>query len=123
VSFASLLRHSLVIERFYPGVVAATSTVPEHPVLDDYGQPVYAWATFLTVAGLIQPRSATEVAVQSQGGATMTDAVAYVEPCAVLARDRIRLASDTSGPWYEITGVRDAAGHGHHLELDCRLVQ
>ena len=119
----ALLRQSLVIERFTPGVVAATSTVPAHPALDEYGQPVYAWATLATVAGTIQPKSATEVALQSQAGATMTDTVIYLMPTDVVAADRIRLDADASGPYYEITGVRDAAGRGDHLELDARLVR
>ena len=123
MSFAALLRQSLVIERLYPGIVAATSAVPAHPLLDEYGQQVYAWVTLATVPGLIQPRRATEVALQSQGGATMTDMVIYMAPTDVLAADRIRLAADTTGPYYEITGVRNAAGHDHHLELDARLVK
>ena len=87
------------------------------------GQPVYAWATLATVNGSIQPKTAREVALESQGGATITDTKIYLEPTDVLAADRIRLAADTSGPYYEITGVRDAAGRGHHLELDARLVK
>jgi len=120
VSFAALLNASVVIERAAPTM---TSGTPPVAVLDDYGQPVYAWSTLSTVAGSIQPKTATEVAIQTQGGATMTDTKIYLVPTDVLARDRIRLAADTSGPWYEITGVRDAAGRHHHLELDARLVK
>jgi head-tail adaptor len=120
VSFDSLLTDDLVIERSAPAVVAGT---PPAPVLDDYGQPVYAWATLSTIAGSIQPKSATEVALQSQAGATMTDTIIYLEPTDVLAADRIRRVAEATGPYYEITGVRDAAGRGHHLELDARLVK
>ena len=123
MSLAALLRQQIVIERSLPVTVGATSAVPEHPLLDDYGQQVHGWAALATVAGSIQPRKATEVALQSQGGATMTDTVVYLMPTDVLAADRIRPAVDTAGPWYEITGVRDAAGRGHHLELDARLVE
>jgi head-tail adaptor len=123
MSFAALLRQSLVIERYYPGIVEGTSIEPDYPLLDADGQQVYAWVTLSTVAGSVQPKTATEVAIQSQGGATMTDTVIYLLPTDVLAADRIRLAADTNGPYYEIIGVRDAAGHGHHYELDARLVK
>ena len=123
MSLAALLRQSLVIERLYPGIVAATSSVPAHPLLDSDGQQVYAWVALATVAGSVQPKTATEVALQNQGGATMTDTVIYLLPTDVLAADRIRLTADTNGPYYEITGARDAAGHGHHYELDARLVK
>lgn len=120
MSFASLLRQSLVIERRAPAMIAGT---PPTPQLDGYHQPVSSWGTLATVAGSIQPKSALEVAIQSQGGATMTDTIIYLLPTDVTAADRIRLAADTAGPFYEITGVRDAAGRGHHLELDARLVK
>jgi head-tail adaptor len=119
MSFESMLTDSLVIERSAVLMLAGT---PPVPLLDDYGQPVSAWSTLASVAGLIQPRTATEVALQSQGGATLTDTVIYLLPRDVLAADRIRRASEATGPYYEISGVRDAAGHGHHLELDARRV-
>jgi head-tail adaptor len=120
VSFDQLLTDTLVIERTSVTMIAGTPPTPE---LDDYGQPVYSWATLRTVAGLIQPKTATEVALQSQGGAEMTDTVIYLEPTDVLASDRIHRMADMPGPYYEITGVRDPGGRGHHLELDCRLVK
>src|ERR1035437_7005820 len=122
MSLAAMLRQSLVIERSYPGVVAATSTVPAHPLLNEWGEQVYAWVTLSTVNGSVQPKTATEVALQSQGGAEMVTHVIYVLPTDVLASDRIRLASEATGPYYQITGVRDAAGRGQHLELDARKV-
>lgn len=122
MSFAALLNKSIVIERSYAGIVAATSTTPEHPLLDDYGQPVLGWATLATVAGRIRPLTATEVVNQSQGGAAITTHVVYLAPTNVTSRDRVRLASQATGPYYQLTGVRDAAGHGHHLECDAREV-
>ena len=110
MSLAAMLRQSLVVERATEGAQ------------NDYGESSQTWATLATVRGLIQPRKATEVALLNQGGATMTDTVIFLEPTDILAADRIRLASATTGPYYEITGVRDAAGHGHHLELDANVV-
>lgn len=87
--------------------------------LDDYGQPVMAPTTVATVAGLIQPRKATEVALASQAGAVIGGHVGYLRP----------LAGLTTADWIEYGGVRydilsmpDAAGLGHHLELDLRAV-
>jgi hypothetical protein len=122
VSFAGLLRQSLVIERSLPITVGATSSVPEHPLLDGYLQQAYGWAAIATVAGSIQPRAASEVQLVGQGGAPITDTVIYLAPTDVTPADRIRRAEDATGPYYQITGVRDAAGRGHHLELDARRV-
>ncbi|HEY8819054.1 MAG TPA: head-tail adaptor protein [Candidatus Limnocylindrales bacterium] len=111
---------TLVVERSASVMVAGT---PPTPQLDDLGQTIDAWTTLATVPGLIQPKTATEVAIQSQGGAEMTDTVVYLSPMDITAADRIHRAADTSGPFYEVTGVRDAGGHGHHLEVDARLVR
>jgi hypothetical protein len=82
--------------------------------LDDYGQPVTAETTVATVRGLVQPRSAREVALASQAGAVIGTHVGYLAP----------LAGLTTADWIEHGGVRfdilsmpDAAGLGHHLEL------
>jgi hypothetical protein len=89
------------------------------PVLDDYGQPVMAVTTVATVAGLIQPRSAREVAQAGEAGAAVGEHVGYLRPLAGLTtRDWIEVA----GARYDITSVSDAAGLGHHLELGLRRV-
>jgi len=100
--------HTLVVKR-----LAATGT------LDEYGQPVTAETTFATVKGLIQPRSAREVALVSQGGAVIGSHVGYTA----------LLAGLTTADWIEHGGVRfdilsipDAAGLGHHLELALQAV-
>jgi hypothetical protein len=87
--------------------------------VDDYRQPVSAPTTVATVPGLIQPRKASEVALTSQAGAVIGDYVGYVRP----------LAGLTTGDWIEMGGVRydilgmpDAAGLGHHLELSLKAV-
>lgn len=87
--------------------------------LDDYGQTVFADTTFATVAGLIQPRSAREVALAGQGGAAIGSHVGYLWP----------LSGLSTGDWAVLDGVRydilstpDAAGQAHHLELELRAV-
>lgn len=108
MSFDRLLIHTLVVKRN-----AASGT------LDDYGQPVMAETTVATVKGLIQPRRAYEVAQANQAGAAIGDHVGYMRP----------LAGLTTADWIERDGVRydihaipDAAGLGHHLELDLQRV-
>jgi head-tail adaptor len=118
VSFSALLNATLVIERSSEAVAGD----PPEPVLDDYGQPVVAWSAIGTVRGRIRPVREREAVSQDQGGATVTDAIVYLLPTDVLPADRVRREDQPDGPWYELTGVRDAAGHGHHLECDARLV-
>jgi hypothetical protein len=87
--------------------------------LDDHGQPVMAPVTVATIKGLIQPRSAREVALTSQAGAVIGEHVGYLRP----------LAGLTTADWIEHNGIRydilsmpDAAGIGHHLELALQAV-
>lgn len=86
---------------------------------DDNGQPLFSPSTFATVPGLIQPRGAEEVALLSQGGAIASTHVGYIRP----------LTGISSGDWiehdgkrYDIEGLPDAAGLGHHYELELRAV-
>jgi len=103
MSFDDRLLHQLVIRRN-----VATGA------LDDYGQPVMAETTVVTVRGLIQPRSAREVALASQAGAAIGSHVGYLRPLAGLTtHDWI----EHGGQRYDIVSVPDAAGLGHHLEL------
>jgi hypothetical protein len=94
------------------------------PTLDDYGQPVTVATTVATVAGLIQPRAAREVALASQAGAAIGEYVGYLRPLAGLTtHDWIELGSpaDMAGR-YDILSVPDAAGLEHHLELGLRRI-
>ena len=72
----SRYRHSLVVKR-----MVATGA------LDGYGQPVMEEATVATVRGLIQPRSAREVALTNQAGAVIGQHVGYMAPLAGLGTD------------------------------------
>jgi hypothetical protein len=119
VSLAQLFTHQLVIERLYQGWIAGTPPVAQ---FDEYGQPIVAWVQLATVKGSVQPKSGTEVVNQLQSGATVINAIVYLLPTDVLPADRVRRADQANGPWYELLTVRDAAGRGHHLECDARLV-
>jgi head-tail adaptor len=109
MSFDSRLVHRLIIERSTAGAV------------DDYNQPTQAWATMATVPGLVQPKTAQEVPQLDQAGAVVSTHTIFVRPTDVLASDRIRFEID-DGRRFEIDGIRDAAGLGHHLEIDARVV-
>jgi len=109
MSFGNMLIHRLAIERSTTGAV------------DDYNQPGQTWAAIATVRGLMQPKSVREVAQLNEAGAVVTDHTAFLLPTDLREADRIRFDPD-DGRRYQITGVRNAAGIGHHLEVDCRLV-
>jgi head-tail adaptor len=108
VSIASRYRHTLVVKR-----MVATGAV------DDYGQPVTSLVTVATVPGLVQPRSAREVALASQAGAVIGTHVGYLDPLAGLGTD---CWIEYGGVRFDILSMPDAAGLGHHLELALQAV-
>lgn len=110
MGFDSRLIHALVIERATSGA--------EDP---ETGQPALTYATLAAVSGLIQPKNVREASMQSQAGAVVSTHTVYLRPTDLQERDRIRFEPD-DGRRFEITGVRDAAGLSHHLEVDARVV-
>lgn len=110
MSFDSRLVHTLAIERPTPGAV------------DEYNQPTMTWATLATVPGLVQPKAAREIAQLNEAGAVMSTHTAFLRPTDITAADRITIATGSMAGTYQIDGIRDAAGIGHHLEIDCRQV-
>lgn len=97
---------------------------------DDYNQPIVTESTLATVKAAIQPRTADEMAAVSQAGAGFGDHVIFMLPTDVTGADAIEhdqgdcpLTSDLPTLRFEIDGIRNAAGLGHHLEIDARLVQ
>lgn len=109
MSFDDQLIHRLVIERATDGAV------------DEYNQPSRTWAALAAVPGLVQPKTVRELAQLNEAGAVVSTETIYLRPTDVLESDRIRFDPD-DGRRYQIDGIRDAAGRGHHLELDCRMV-
>lgn len=110
MSFDSRLRHTFIIER------------PTDGAVDEYNQPTTTYATLASVPGLMQPKDVREVAQLNQAGATVSTHTGYLRPTEIQPSDRVRIASGVMAGTYEIDGVRDAAGLGHHYELDCRMV-
>jgi head-tail adaptor len=114
VSFDSLLNATLVI--WYNAVVVDGDG---DLVLDDYGQPMVTATTLATVDGRIDPLTAREVARSSQAGAALSTHCGYLYPVTGLtAACWIEVGSER----YDIVGVPDAAGAGHHLELALKKV-
>jgi hypothetical protein len=111
MSFDDRLRHTLVVKRLGP-----TGT------LDDYGQPVTAETTVATVPGLVQPRSAREVALTSQAGAVIGSHVGYLRPLAGLGTDCWIEDDHFAGTRFDVLSMPDAAGLNHHLELALQAV-
>lgn len=108
--FDSRLVHRLAIERATDGAV------------DEYNQPSRVWSTIAEVPGLIQPKTAREVAQLNQAGAVVSTFTIYLRPTEVQPSDRITAIVGPPGT-YEIDGVRDEAGLGHHLKADARQVE
>jgi hypothetical protein len=90
--------------------------------LDEYGQPVFAPTSFATVRGRIQPRSAREVALASQGGAVIGSHVGYLRPLAGLSTGDWIEAAEMPGVRHDVLQIADAGGQGHHFELALQAV-
>ncbi len=110
MSFDGLLTHKLAVER-------AASGAP-----DEYGQPSRTYATLATFRGRIEPKSSREVAALSEAGAVVSDHTLRTRPRDHREADRIRF-EPADGRLFEIMGIRDMAGAGHHLTVDLTLVK
>ena len=119
MSFASLLDHTVTLVR----QVGATE--------DDYGHAETVATDMDTLAASIQPKSARERAQFSQAGIPVSDHTIFLFPVDIRTGDYLRhTAADCAKPAgvdlpdgrYEVTAVPDAAGRGHHLEVDARLI-
>ncbi|HEX5013009.1 MAG TPA: hypothetical protein VFV72_02535 [Candidatus Limnocylindrales bacterium] len=113
-------------------IVASRSVLDDQdePTVDEYGQPVRADVTVASnVAAGIQPKSERELAAISQAGVAESTHTIYMLPRLVSTADTIvhdpddcPLSVDLPAARYLVTGVPDAAGAGHHLEIDARLL-
>lgn len=100
--------------------------------LDDYGQPITS-PTTRSVNGLPQPKRVREVAAIHEAGATIGTWTVFLAMDTVTAADTIVhvMATcpvpdeiDLPDHRWNITGEpRNAAGIGHHLEVDASLVE
>lgn len=109
MGFDTLLIHRLAIERATEGAV------------DDQNMPAQTWTTLAEVAGLIQPKSALETRQLNEAGVVVSTHTIYLRPTDITAADRIRAVTGPPGT-YQLDGIRDAAGMGHHLEIDAQMV-
>lgn len=107
-----------------PGLVhrLAVERSAGNGVVDELNHEGRAWSTVATVDGLVQPKRVTEVAQLNEAGAVVSDHTIFLLPVDLREADRIRFEPD-DGRRYEVRGVRDAAGIGHHLEVDARMVR
>ncbi len=115
------LIHSLVIVR-------KTDSEAE----DDYGQAVPGGTIEYAVKGLPQPKTVREVAAVAQAGAVIGDWTIFLPPSDLSGADAILHRKDSCPiGWpadlpdmrFEVTGIRNAAGVGHHYEVDARAVE
>ena len=119
MSFGSRLTHTVAIVR----------KADSHN-LDDYGQPMTADAVIATVKAAIQPRRENEQAATSQAGPAVADYVIFMFPTDLSTADAIfhdadvcPLVRDLPTGRFELQGVPNAAGLGHHLEVQARLIE
>lgn len=96
------------------------------PTLDDYGQPVRTSTTLASnVPAGIQPKSTAELAAISQAGVALSTHTIYLLPRDVTTADQIvhdatacPVTVDLPTATFQVRGVPDAVGAGHHLEVD-----
>lgn len=102
------LIHTITIQRNTPGAV------------DDRGVPAQSWATLATARAWVQPKSSRELMQLSQSGPVASTHSVYIEPgTGIRESDRISFGGNT----YQIDGIRDEAGMGHHDKVDAHLVE
>lgn len=116
-------RHTLAVVRH-------THSGPGAPALDaegaDLGVPTGAERVSDPFAGLIQPRTARERATATGEGANVGDFRIYLPVRDLGPADVLRKSGDPDADLngdYRIVFIGNAAGMGHHLEVDAdRLV-
>jgi hypothetical protein len=102
----------------------------ESGVFDDYNQPVFDETVLATLAAAIMPKDEREQLLASQVGAGLSDHTIFTLPTDLTGADYIvhdqgdcPMTEDLPHMRFEIAGIRNAAGLGHHLEIDARAVQ
>jgi hypothetical protein len=120
VSYAGRLIHTL-------SVIRQTDTGD----LDDYGQPITT-PTTRTVNGLPQPKRIREVTAIHQSGAAIGTWTIFLAMDDVIEADTITHTAATCAVpegvdlpdlYWNVTGSRNPAGIGHHLEVDATAVE
>jgi hypothetical protein len=110
MSFAGRLIHKLAI---------VTPTFADN----GHGQAVPGTPAATAVPGLVQPKTARELATTSQAGAEISTHTVFLEPRAIADGAWIRFDPD-DGRRFDITGIRAFEfGRRPHLEVDARMVK
>ena len=113
MSLAGLLVHPLAI---------VTPSIAAPATFDEYGHPVAGSPTTVTVMGMVQPKTAREIAQVNQAGAEYSDHTIYLLPRPLEATAYIRDEPD-AGRRFDIMGIRSFEfGANPHLEVDVKLV-
>lgn len=110
MSFDSRLRHQVAIMRGTPGAV------------DEYNQPTITYSAIATVPALIQPRTGREAIQDNEAGPMRGTYQVFMRPADVVEADHLICQDSGVDGIYEIIFVANAAGLGHHLELDATRV-
>lgn len=120
MSFASLLDHRVYIRRDV-----------DSGAEDGQGQPITVSHRSALFPAAIQPKTVRDVALISSAGVVIGDTTIYVQPRVLTEADAIIHDTalcpkpdehDLPTGRYELTGVRNETGRGHHLALDAILV-
>lgn len=121
MSIGSRLTHTVTIVR------NSVSTDPDDD--DEQGQPQRTESTLATVKAAIQPKRADEMALTTQAGAVVADHRIFLLPTDLTTADAIvhdaqdcPMRPDLPDSRFEVTSVPDAAGLGHHLEVEARVI-
>lgn len=110
MSFRARLIHELTVER----------TPRDQDTPDEYGQPTAGEPDETPVRGLVQPKSAREIANTQSAGAEISDHTIFLAPMDLDPADAIVHGSRR----FAITGIRSFEfGRSPHLEVDARLVR
>ena len=109
---------------------SATLDEEDEPTFDEYGQPITSETTLASgIAAGIQPKSARELAAISQAGVASSSHNIYMLPRDITTADAIvhdasecPVRTDLPDMTFQVVAVPDAAGAGHHLEIDGQMV-
>jgi hypothetical protein len=101
------------------------------PATDEFGQAIVVEDAEPGIAVAIQPKTAREVAAFHGAGAAISTHTIFAVHRGITTADAIAhepdacpmpAAQDLPRGRYELVGIPDAAGVGHHMELDAVLV-
>src|SRR3954470_13610144 len=101
--------------------LAIVTPVQAAPASDDeYGQPVAGTPAVVKVNGMVQPKTARELAQVNQAGAEFSDHTIYLLPRHMTGAAYIR-DEPHAGRRFDIVGIRSFEfGSAPHLEVDVK---